>query len=336
MDRTAEQIEAALRYLLYAGVGSVLYLCGAALLWREFGTLDLAVLAARVQGTPASIAAAALMTAGLAAKTALFPLHAWLPPAHAGAPPAASALHAALVVKGPFFLLLRLWSDGVVALPGYGAAQLVAAFGAAAIVLGGLAALAQDRLKALVAWSTVGQVGYLFVMLPMLAATDGGRAWLGGMLQALAHALAKAGMFLAAGSITDAMREDRLDRLQGAAARRPVAVAAFLACGLSLMGVPPSGGFTAKWLLLTAALSTGQWWWAVVIVLGGVLTGGYVWRVAAAVLAGPAQPAASPSSQDPWRSGALVVLSIVSMVLGLLPLGAFQVIAIGRGPGVMQ
>ncbi len=107
------------------------------------------------------------MTAGLLAKTALFPLHIWLPPAHAGAPAAASAVLSALVVKGSWFLVVRLWFDvmpGVVTLP---SAQLLAAMGAAAIVVGSVVALRQERLKLLVAYSTVAQIGYLFLMFPL-------------------------------------------------------------------------------------------------------------------------------------------------------------------------
>src|SRR5208282_4262641 len=91
---------------------SVLYLLGTVLLYGAFGTLDIALLAQRAQaGPPLALVAAALMTTGLLAKTALFPLHLWLPPAHAGAPPAASAVLSALVVKGSFFIVVRLWFD---------------------------------------------------------------------------------------------------------------------------------------------------------------------------------------------------------------------------------
>jgi len=99
------------RYLLFALFGSVLYLLGVALLYGGYGTLDIALLFSLVRPEPVAFAAAGLMTAGLLAKTALFPLHLWLPPAHAGAPPAASAVLSGLVVKGSFFLVVRLWFD---------------------------------------------------------------------------------------------------------------------------------------------------------------------------------------------------------------------------------
>ena len=74
----------------------------------------------------------------------------------------------------------------------------------------------------------------------------------------------------------------------------PMTVIAFGLAGLSLMGMPPSGGFVAKWLLLRAAVESGQWWWSLVIVSGGLLTGGYVYRVLAAVQAAPSAPSSAP------------------------------------------
>jgi len=87
LDGRAATLAAALRYLMFALLGSVLYLLGAVLLYGAYGTLDISLLAARVQPEPVAWVAAALMTAGLLAKTALFPLHLWLPPAHAGLRP---------------------------------------------------------------------------------------------------------------------------------------------------------------------------------------------------------------------------------------------------------
>ena len=103
MSGTAGTLKAALRYLLFVLIGSVLYLLGTALLYGNYGTLDIALLSERVRPGPALWLAVSVMTIGLAAKTALFPFHLWLPPAHSGAPPAASALLSSLVVKGSFF-----------------------------------------------------------------------------------------------------------------------------------------------------------------------------------------------------------------------------------------
>ena len=240
-----------------------------------------------------------------------------------------------LVVKAAFVLLLRLWFWVVPPVLTAGAAPLLAALGAAAILVGSLVALRQERLKLLVAYSTVAQIGYLFLMFPLVLAGDAeasARAWLGGVLQAVSHAFAKAAMFLSAGLIAEALGHDRVAALGGAGRALPMAVVAFGLAGLSLMGIPPSGGFTAKWLLLTAAIAAGQWWWALVVLGGGVLTGSYVYRVIAGSLTAP--PVAEPvPAAEPRRRGpqlAALALALVSVAIGLLPLASFGLVQIGR------
>lgn len=331
LDGRPSQFKAELRYLLFALLGSVLYLLGCALFYGAYGTLDIGLLAGNTRADAPTRLAGALMTVGLLAKMAVFPLHLWLPPAHAGAPPAGSALLSGLVVKGAFVLLVRLWF-WVLPGPPVAGAELLATLGAAAILVGSVVALRQERLKALIAYSTVAQIGYLFLMFPLLMAGDpdaATRAWIGGMLQATSHALAKAAMFLAAGLIVQSIGEDRVAGLCGAARATPLSVLAIGIGGLSLMGVPPSGGFTAKWMLLRASVDTGQWWWSLVILAGGLLTGGYVYRLVAAALS-PAPEGATPRPVPRVQEGAVLVLALLSMVLGLLPLSMLGMAQIGQ------
>ena len=124
------------------------------------------------------------MTTGLLAKTALFPLHLWLPPAHAGAPAAASAVLSALVVKGSWFLVVRLWFDVMPGVVTFSAAQLLGGLGAAAILIFSVVALRQERLKLLIAYSTLAQIGYLFLMFPLAFDVAAGQLDGGGALAA--------------------------------------------------------------------------------------------------------------------------------------------------------
>lgn len=343
LDGRAETLAAALRYLLFALVGSVLYLLGVALLYGAYGTLDIALLAGRVHAEPALWVAAALITAGLLAKTALFPLHLWLPPAHAGAPAAASALLSALVVKGSFFLIVRLWFDVMPGLTNQAAAQILGTLGAAAIIFGSVVALRQMRLKLMIAYSTVAQIGYLFFLFPLvsssLTAHSGaaqqwyGIAWTGGMLQLISHAVAKAAMFMAAGLIAQGLGHDRIAGLGGIGRAMPMTVFAFGISGMSLMGLPPSGGFVAKCLLLTAAVGEGQWWWAVVILAGGLLAAGYVFRVLASALAAADVPLTLRASVSSRREAVVLALALCALLLGLVPLQPSELLQIGR-PGL--
>ena len=330
LDGSAATLQSALRYLLYALVGSVLYLLGAVLLYGAYGTLDMGLLATAVRPEPAAWAAAALMTAGLLAKTALFPLHLWLPPAHAGAPPAASAVLSALVVKGSFFIVLRLWFEALPGLANAAAMQLLGLLGAGAILYGSALALRQSRLKLLVAYSTVAQIGYLFLVFPLAFDASTGRlaagtALAGGLLQAVSHALAKAAMFMSAGLIAVTLGHDRIAGLGGLARARPATLLSFALAGVSLVGLPPSGGFAAKWLLLSAAVATGQWWWAVVIVLGGLLTGAYLVLVLMHALSEPDASAAAPRPVASWRDAAPLVLALLAVFMGLAGLAPFEV-----------
>lgn len=336
LDGRSEQLAAALRYLLFALLGSVLYLLGAALLYGVYGTLDIALLAARMDGAPTALVACSLMTAGLAAKTALFPLHLWLPPAHAGAPAAASAVLSALVVKGSFFITLRLWFDVMPRDVGLAAAQILAALGAGAIIVGSAVALRQARLKLLIAYSTVAQIGYLFLMFPLAYSAEhgglaGGAALAGGTMQAVSHAFAKAGMFMAAGLVYAALGHDRIADLAGAGRALPMSIIAFALGGISLVGLPPSGGFVAKWLLLSAALESGQWWWALVIAVGGLLASGYVFVVVMRALAASPAPLVLQAAIPRRREAAALALSLVAALLGVAALLPIDIVHIGRG-----
>ena len=275
LDGQRAALIAGMRYLLVSLLGSLFFLLGVALLYVAFGTLSLKGLGAVLTPSPIVWTAIAAISVGLLLKTALFPLHFWLPPAHANAPAPVSAVLSALVVKASFYLLLRLWFDVFPAALTPAAGQLLGGLGVAAILWGSLLALRQERLKLLVAYSTVAQIGYLFLLFPLGVKT----AWSGGVYHALAHGCAKAAMFMAAGSMTRALGHDRIDSLRGVSQQAPLSVFAFALAGMTLMGLPPSSGFVSKWLLLTAALKSGQWWWAVAMVLGGLLAAGYVFRV---------------------------------------------------------
>jgi formate hydrogenlyase subunit 3/multisubunit Na+/H+ antiporter MnhD subunit len=322
----AAALAGAMCYLFVGVVGAICYLVGVELLYATYGTLDIAGLARVARREAATTGALALMTVGLLLKTALFPLHFWLPRAHASAPAPCSALLSALVVKASFVVLLRLWGSALAPAVTPAAAWLLGALGVGAIAWGSVMALRVERLKLLVAYSTVAQLGYLFLAVPLaLAPGVGARAWVAATYFAVAHALAKAGMFLAAGSLARLTSGDRIAGLRGLGAALPVATMAFALSGVSLMGLPPTGGFVAKWLLLEAALAAGLWWWGLVIAAGGLLTAGYVFRVLRRAFDEPGArdhevvgrlqaPRGSRATRGDW---AALALAACAVVLGL-------------------
>ncbi|MCC5806528.1 MAG: hypothetical protein JJU00_09400 [Opitutales bacterium] len=308
-----------LRYLLAALVGSMAYLLGVALVYGSFGTLDLTLLSALVDTGFTTRLALGLILTGLFVKTALFPLHFWLPSAHASADPPVSAILSALVVKASFYLILRLWVDVFDVSLSYAAGQAAGALGAVAVVWGSYQALRQRSLKLMVAHSTVGQVGYLFLLFPLITVAYEGlgdspwlvHAWTGGIYQALAHGFAKSAMFLAVGIFVLATGTDNRESIVNMVSRLPMTTFAFALAGVSLIGLPPSGGFVAKWMLLKAAFDSGQWWWAPMVLWGSFLTAGYVFMILRVAFAPARGKRDKPLRRVPR------VLEVAALILGI-------------------
>lgn len=315
----SEQIEAAWRYLLASLVAAGAWLLGIALLYGAYGTVSFSVLAAAMADELPLAAALGLLIMALAllVKGALFPFHYWLPPAHGSAATPVSALLSALVVKAPFYLLLRLR----LTLPEAVAATfdpVAATLGTVAIVYGSWQAFRAERLKLLVAYSTVAQLGYVFLIFPLLGA--GPTALAASVIQVVAHALAKASLFAAAGVAMLAMKGDAIADLESLAGYLPRTWFAFGFAGVTLMGLPPSGGFLAKWLLIEAATTTGNWPLIAAVIAGGLLAALYVFRILARAYTperGPAPPVV-PQTLEWIAFGLAVAAFLVGIEAGVI------------------
>ncbi|MBQ1782114.1 MAG: hypothetical protein II007_00515 [Gammaproteobacteria bacterium] len=323
---TQAALTAALRYLMVALIASTAFLLGVALLYGATGTLALELISIRVAANPQPVlvVAMALMVGGLALKAALFPLHGWLPPAHGGAAPPVSALLSALVVKASFYVVLRLWMGPLAPLTG-GVGPVLGVLGGMAIVWGGWQALRQHNLKMVVAYSTVAQMGYLFLAFDLLQGAGYASALNGMVLQAVAHGLAKGAMFLAAGALVVAAGGYRVDQLQGMASRQPLAVTALAVAGISLAGMPPTAGFAGKWLLLQAAWLNGQWLWLAVMLAGSLLTASYLLKVVAVTFL-PAPVAASVGCGQ-RLGGVALMLALLALLAGFAVMPMLQLLA---------
>lgn len=324
-----ECLAAALRYLFMALFGSILYLAGVALIYGASGHLDLSQLNGTLRPDAATWVAACLMTTGLAVKTALFPFHFWLPAAHAHAAAPVSAVLSALVVKASFFLLLRLWLGPFATLDAAMLSHLLGGLGAAAIIWGGLAAWRQHRLKLMIAYSTVAQIGYLFLIFPLFAAAPSA-AWNAALFHVVAHGIAKAALFLAAGNILWTMGTDRLGVLARLDGRMRMSIMAMALAGVSLMGLPPAGGFVSKWLFLQAAIAQQSWGLAVVVVAGGLITSLYVFRLMGIAMTAAEPDGAAPAPRRVSRlmESVPLALAVLAFILGIgaaLPLNLIQI-----------
>jgi multicomponent Na+:H+ antiporter subunit D len=326
-------LAAALRYLLIAVVGSLLFLVMVAIVYGATGTLDMRLAGELWPGTGLSATAPlGLAAVGLGLKCALFPMHGWLPSAHAGAPGAVSPVLSALVVKAPIVLLFRLWFE--LFGPDLVIATVLGILGASAVFWGGIQALLQSRLKRIVAYSTIAQVGYLFLIFPL---TQPGVpeqikqvAISAVVTLAVSHGLAKAALFLCAGTLLRTYGTDELTALPGTSEAYPPLLLAMGLAAVSLMGLPISAGFTGKWQLLSAATSAGVWWIVVVVVAGTLLSAAYLMRPLAAGLAEPKEHREYPRLG--WaQQVAPLLLVVITTVLGLRSVELVELTLIGWG-----
>ena len=190
-----------------------------------------------------------------------------------------------------------------------------------------------EQLKEVVAWSTVSQLGYLLLAFPLLIGTASAvqeLAWEGVWLQLAAHSLAKAAMFMAAGNLLMATGETQVKGLTGASRRFPLALLSFGLAAISLIGMPPSLGFVAKWQLLHAALLGAQWVWVAVLGVGTLLSAAYVFRVFrySFVEEGPVRD----YRPVPWvMDGVALVLALAALLLGLMAQWPLMLVRSGGG-----
>ncbi|AZQ83124.1 oxidoreductase [Colwellia sp. Arc7-635] len=314
---TQQALQASFQYLLVGLFGSLMYLLGVAIIYRTYGVLDHQLVAAVVENNASMQLALALITLGMMMKCALFPLHFWLPSAHSNASAPVSAMLSALVVKAAFFILFTFWFEILTPVVTTAAVTFLGMLGAIAVIYGSYRAFTSPRLKQLIAYSTIAQIGYLFLTFPLMLVTpDLARTAV--IYFIVAHGCAKAAMFLAAGVIQKTMGHDQLSELKGIATKLPLSIFVFAITSASLIGLPPSGGFIAKWLLLSNAVDAGQWWWVVTLFLGGLLASAYLFRVLNLAFTTPEQESeiALPVVNEKKLFGA-VGLAIITIIIGL-------------------
>jgi len=153
----------------------------------------------------------------------------------------------------------------------------------------------------------------------------------------LSHAVAKTAMFMAAGNILFYGGHDRIADLDRVVKRLPLSTAAFGLAGVSLMGLPPSGGFIAKWLLLEASIRSGQWWWGIILIIGGLLAGAYVFKVIGYAFTKSDLP--HESRFVPTRMGRVtLVMALLAIALGLVAPWLLALMDIGSpfGAGITE
>ncbi len=309
---------AARKAFVVTRTGDVAFTLGLLLLFTQLGTLDIQQMMQRAAqqwpaGSGLANAAALLLLGGALGKSAQLPLQTWLPDAMAGPTPVSALIHAATMVTAGVYLIARLHVLYALA-PTVQAA--VAVIGAATLLVAGASALAQHDIKRVLAYSTISQIGYMFLAL-------GVGAWSAAMFHFMTHAFFKALLFLSAGAVIQALDDEHdIFRMGGLWRRMPLVFWSFLIGACSLAALPlVTAGFYSKDLILFhawAAPRGSPWLWAAGWI-GAALTGAYIFRVVFVAFFG--RPEREPGKRPGWRMGLpLVVLSVLAITGGLLQL----------------
>ncbi len=259
-DRT---LVATTRYLIMSLLGSGLFLLGIVTLYGITGELLLESIAEKVQALFAAgqyslplTVIIGFFSVGLAVKSALFPFHSWLPDAHGSATPSSSAILSGLVLKGYIIVLIKIFYRvfGLEIIVSEQVSRFLLLFGVLAMLVGSVNALRERDLKRLLAYSSVAQVGYIYVGIGLHSELG----MVAACVQILAHALTKPMLFICAGGFMDVSGGHKdLAAITGAGLRDPLGGAAFSVGALSMMGIPFFAGFVTKLELARGALEAG-------------------------------------------------------------------------------
>lgn len=312
-------VEAGLKYFIVGAFASAFVVYGMALLYGATASTDLATIGSLVVSeaslNPLVAVGLAMVVGGLAFKLALVPCHAWAPDVYQGSPTPVTAFLAVVPKGAALIVLLRLVEE--MDLPNLSPAGVMAA-GAVAVVsqtLGNIVAIVQRDIKRMLAYSGIAHMGYAVVALTV-AGVDGGAAVL---VYLAAYTLMNMGAFASIAMLSE--REDRphlISDLCGQGYKRPIAALALTTCLLSLAGVPPFVGFTAKFVVFRAAVNEGFVWLAVIGVVNSLISAFYYLRVVYSMYMQPLP------RREPVFRFSLPMAAVASIAaLGVLLLGVY-------------
>lgn len=291
--------------------GAVLMLLGFINVFQQTGSFDFTAIKTSLAVNPVTNLAVALIIVGILSKSATLPFHTWLPDAGVAPSPVTALLHAAILVKIGVYVFARLFLD-TFSLPQLWH-TLVPVIAVASTIVSAGAALVETDLKRLIAYSTVSQIGFIFLGL----AIGNDIAVAGGLLYILMHGLAKAGLFLCVGIVEQNTKTKDITRLGGLIKTMPITAVSFLFCAFSVMGIPPFGGFFSKYMVFAGAVKAGQLGISLAFLAGAFLTIIYLFRVFNLVFLG------EPQVKEAKEASPLMVISVASLALLSLLGGIF-------------
>lgn len=273
----------------------------------------------------------AFLIAGLGVKTALVPLHGWLPVAMVAPAPVSALLHAVAVVKAGAFGVVRVVYDvfGVTFAADLGLLTPLALFAGVTIIYASLRALAQNDLKKRLAYSTVSQVSYIVLGVGLF----GPIATIGGIVHLVHQGVMKITLFFCAGNLAETLHIHHISAMNGVARRMPFTMAAFSVAAFGMIGIPPLAGFISKWYLGLGALKADQSWVLGVLALSSLLNAAYFLPILyRAWFLPPARPWPEKHRDHlletgPWLLLPTLTTALLTLLIGLLASAPFSPLA---------
>ena len=263
-----------------------------------------------------------LIFIGGAGKSAMFPLHIWLPDAMEGPTPVSALIHAATMVVAGVFLVARLFPIYFFSAPG--ALEIVAIVGAFTSLFAAVIALTQKDIKRILAFSTMSQIGYMMLALGVSGyGGEEGLGYMAGMFHLFTHAMFKGLLFLGAGAIIHAVHSNNMDDMGNLKKYLPITHITFLIAALAISGIPPFSGFFSKDEILVAALAKNPiYFWIEWLVAG--LTAFYMFRLYFVVFWGEKRAYSKAPHESPLSMTLpLMILALASTFSGLIPFNNF-------------
>ncbi|MGQ9759456.1 MAG: complex I subunit 5 family protein [Candidatus Methanomethylicaceae archaeon] len=306
-----EPIEAAYKYLVMSSAASATLLFGMSILYGMCGTLNFQGLALALSNVGPSLwlyVSAIFILIGVGVKSAIVPLHTWLPDAHSAAPSPISAMLSGVVVETGIYALCRI---GFMVLSGIEIQWLgvLATLSLVTMFVGNLSPLLQTDLKRLLAYSSIGHIGYMLAGI----ATGTVLGMTGTLMHIFNHGIMKGAAFLCAGMILYRLETREMKDMGGIGRKMPITAAVFALSLFALTGMPPLNGFVSELTIIMATIEANMAWLGIAVIINSVLSAAYYLRTIKALL----QPITQKKVEEA-KEGPLVMLIPLLIMAGLI------------------
>jgi proton-translocating NADH-quinone oxidoreductase chain N len=312
-------VEAGFKFLVMSAAGSATALFGISFLYGMTGTLNFEALTTAFTGA-ANVwiyIAAVFVFLGFGVKTAVFPLHTWLPDAYTAAPAPVSAILAGIVIGPGVFAIAKVFFTAFLSIQN-GWAPVFIALSIITMFVGNITALMQTNLKRMLAYSSIGQVGYMLIGL----AVGSQMGLTGTFLQFFNHALMKGSAFLCAGAIIYRLGTGELSEMQGVGHKMPLTATALVISVIALVGLPPLNGFPGELTLFSSTVEANIIWLGIALIINSVISAGFYIRIIYTLI----QPVVSEKIGQLKEAPLLMLIPIIALT------GLIVVFGVWPGP----